>query len=163
MNALHKSADEIAALLRSDSASEELKQAVRLFSEVNVGQAMSDAETLEELFTRRFEACHEEFLVRSATNYPHNQAAIERVISEISNGRCDTATTRLIKAIDKLRIENVQPRLPGLELVALARALICVSVKMAGVDQGLKDAQYIFEAVLDDLAPMLREMPNLGS
>ena len=68
-----------------------------------------------------------------------------------------------MKAIDKLRIENVQPRLPGLELVALARALICVSVKMAGVDQGLKDAQYIFEAVLDDLAPMLREMPNLGS
>jgi hypothetical protein len=42
MNALQKSADEIAALLRSDSASEELKQAVRLFSEVNVGQAMSE-------------------------------------------------------------------------------------------------------------------------
>ena len=108
MNALQKSVDEIAALLRSDSASEELKQAVRLFSEVNVGQARSDAEILDELFTRRFEACHEEFLVRSASNYPHNQAAIERVISEISNGRCDTATTRLIKAIDKLRIENVQ-------------------------------------------------------
>ena len=45
----------------------------------------------------------------------------------------------------------------------MARALICVSVKMTGVDQGLKDAQYVFEAVLDDLAPMLREMPNLGS
>ena len=38
-----------------------------------------------------------------------------------------------------------------------------VSVKTAGVDQGLKDAQYVFEAVMDDLAPMLREMPNLGS
>jgi hypothetical protein len=163
MNALQKSADEIAALLRRDSASEELKQAVRLFSEVNVGQAMSDAEMLDQLFTRRFEACHEEFLVQSACNYPHNQVAIERVIREISNSRCDAATTRLMKAIDKLRIENVQPRVQGLELFALARALICVSVQMTGVDQGLKDAQYVFEAVLDDLAPMLREMPNSGS
>ena len=68
-----------------------------------------------------------------------------------------------MKAIDKLRIENVQPRVQGLELFALARALICVNVKMTGVDRGLKDAHYVFEAVLDDLAPMLREMPNPGS
>ena len=54
MNALQKSADEIAALLCSDSASEELKQAVRLFSEVNVGQAMSDAETLDEFVYSSF-------------------------------------------------------------------------------------------------------------
>ena len=77
--------------------------------------------------------------------------------------RIAAATSRLMKAIDKLRIENVQPRVPGLELFAIARTLVCVSVNMTGVDPGLKDAQYVFEAVLDDLAPMLREMPNLGS
>ena len=36
-------------------------------------------------------------------------------------------------------------------------------MKITGVDRGLKDAHYVFEAVLDDLAPMLREMPNSGS
>jgi hypothetical protein len=53
--------------------------------------------------------------------------------------------------------------MPCLKPLRWSRALFCVSVKMAGVDQGLKDAQYVFEAVMDDLAPMLREMPNLGS
>lgn len=40
-----------------------------------------------------------------------------------------------------------------LELFAIDRALICMSVNFSGVDQRLKDAQYVFEEAFKDLAP----------
>lgn len=48
----------------------------------------------------------------------------------------------------------------GAVVFALARALVCRAVALAGVDQGLQDAQTIFEGTLEDLAPKLREMPE---
>ena len=70
-------------------------------------------------------------------------------------------TSRLLKYMGKMAGENVRAKIPQLELVALARALICMSVNSAGIDQGLKDAQYIFEETFNELAPRIRKMPEL--
>jgi len=42
------------------------------------------------------------------------------------------------------------------------RALILVGVQQAGVDQGIENAQTVFEAALEDLAPKLREISQTG-
>ena len=68
-----------------------------------------------------------------------------------------------MKFVGKLAQQNIRPNVPRPELLAVARTLICHSVSLSEVDQGLKDAQYVFEAAMDDLAPMLREMHNLRS
>jgi hypothetical protein len=62
----------------------------------------------------------------------------------------------------ELQLENIHPHVPHLELFAFARALICLSVQQAGVDEGIENAQTVFEAALADLAPKLREISQKG-
>jgi hypothetical protein len=165
MDALQKSIKEIKALLASGSVSEELKGAIELFFLAEPAQAKADIDLLDEVFSQHFQAI-EENLAESALSESIEQpdeAALERMISQISNSRCDAATSQLLKSVGKLAQHNVRPKVPKLELFAIARTLICHSVAISGVDQGIKDAQNVFESAMEDLAPMLREMHKLRS
>jgi hypothetical protein len=60
-----------------------------------------------------------------------------------------------MELVRKQEGENVLTKI--LELFAMARTLICMArPRQAGIDQGLKDAQYVFEAAFKYVAPILK-------
>ena len=165
MDALQKSIKEIKALMASGSVSEELRAAMRLFFLADPTQAKADIDLLDEVFSQHFQAIEENLteIELSESEEQPDETALKQLISDVSNSRCDAATSQLMKFVGKLAQHNVRPKVPQLELFAIARTLICHSVSLSGFDQGIKDAQYVFESTMEDLSPMLREMHKLRS
>lgn len=81
------------------------------------------------MFGRRWEAFNEELIRYEASTLsfhsPSCEAALHRLLDKLGNIRCDDATTRLMKAAADLKLENVAPHVPHLELFAFARIDPC--------------------------------------
>ena len=165
MDALDRSIAEIDAVIEDKTASKQLRTAVRRFLFMDPQDAKEDTETLAEIFARRLFACEERDITADVEDAnpdgPPRDEEVDDMIFEMGNARCDYATERLIRFAGVLERENVRPRIPQVLLVAIARTLICTCVSRAGVDQGLKDAQSVFEETFNELAPKMRKMPEL--
>ena len=149
--------EEISELLESSSTPVLLKKALQLFLIEDAQLARDTADKLDELCERRL-AAHND-----AKHVVPGASAVQIRSAEELNERCDAITGRLMKYMGKLVSENQRVGGPQLVLFAAARSFICMCVTASTVEEGLRDAKVIFEDSLRDLAPILREMPEMGS
>ncbi len=147
---------EMLGLIDDERAPDLLKQALRLFSEADPTLARDVADQLDEICERRWAATHTGLHSGSSTA----SASSRDLDAEVLNERCDALTGRLMKYLGGLVIEGQASGSSRIVLVAGVRALICTSVSLSGVETGLKDVQSAFEDALEELAPLLRAMPE---
>lgn len=145
---------EIFELLRSDSTSALLRKALDLFMAEDPKLARDAADKLDELCERRFAS----LLEAEGTGLGDLPSGCQDSV-ELSE-RCDALTGRLMKILGKLVVESQRSGAVQLVLIAAARSLICTSVSVSGVDDGLTGARLLFEDALRELTPMLRNMPE---
>lgn len=146
---------EISELLTSDSTPALFKKALELFMAADPRLARDVADRLDELCERRLAS-----LLDMGDSRQDNLQVGRQENFEV-NERCDALTGRLMKFVGKLVVENQRSGAVQLVLIAAARSLICTSVSVSGVDDGLRGARAIFDDAFRELTPMLRNMPEV--
>ena len=146
---------EISELLTTDSTPALFKKALELFMAADPRLARDVADRLDELCERRFAS-----LLETEETGQDVLPSGRQDIFEL-NERCDALTGRLMKFLGKLVVENQRSGAVQLVLIAAARSLICTSVSVSGVDDGLRGARLLFDDALRELTPMLRNMPEV--
>lgn len=152
MNRPIDSNSEIIGLLDDESTPALLRAVLQILAREDAKIARDVADKVDELCERRL-----------ARSEDHTADVLGSKFSPGElNDRCDAVTGRIMKYLGKLVAENQRTGESSLVLVAAARSLICTSVSLLGVEDGLRDATLVFSDAMRELAPILREMPEMG-
>lgn len=155
MDAANNPDAEMNELIKNEETPVVLREALQFMSRLDVKTARDVADKLDEVCERRW-------ALALKWDAPKPEIASKALSSKRLNEDCDALTSRLMKFLNK-QIADLDPKgTSQLIIVAAARALICTSVLLSGLEEGLLAARSTFEDTFDELGPLLRDLDENG-
>ena len=146
---------EINELIKNEQTPAVLREALQFLSRLDAKTARDVADKLDEVCERRWALT----LRLEAHKWDRASKALS---SKRLNEDCDALTSRLMKFLSKQTADLDTNGTSQLIVVAAARTLICTSVLLSGLEEGLSAAHVTFEGTFDELEPLLRELDENG-